>query len=92
MPNLPSAAKRMRADAKTRLHNQTVTSELKTISKKLYALAAQDIKKATEYARSVIRKFDKAASNGIIPRRRADRKKARVAMLLERFGLKRKSQ
>ncbi len=82
MPNIRSAAKRVRSGAKERENNQTVLSELKTISKKLYSFATQDIKKATEYARLVIQKFDRAASNGVIPRGRADRKKARIAQLL----------
>ena len=88
MPNLPSGAKRMRADAKLRVHNTSVQSELKTISKKLYTLAAKEPQKAAEYARSVIKKYDTAASNGIIPRQRADRKKARVTALLLKISSK----
>jgi len=56
MPNLKSGAKRMRSDAKLREHNTSVLSELKTISKKLYALAAKEPKKAAEYAVGVDQK------------------------------------
>jgi ribosomal protein S20 len=81
-----SAAKRMRADAKKRQTNQAILSELKTLSKKLYKLAAaKDLKKTSELARRVIQSYDQAASNGIIPRRRADRKKARVTELLRKI-------
>ncbi len=91
MPNIPSAAKRVRSDAKRRAENQTVQSELKTISKKLYSLASsQNLQKASEYARLVISKYDTAASNGKIPRQRADRKKARVASLLAKLTAKSK--
>jgi len=78
----------MRSDAKLREHNTSVLSELKTISKKLYALAAKEPKKAAEYAVGVIKKYDTAASNGIIPRQRADRKKARVSRLLAKIAAK----
>ena len=84
MPNLPSAAKRMRSDAKKRITNQGALSELKTISKRLYAMSSQEPQKAAAYARGVISKYDHAASNGIIPRERADRKKARIAGLLQK--------
>lgn len=86
MPNIPSAAKRMRADARKRVCNQAVLSELKTLTKKLYKLAAaKDLKKTSEFARRVVQSYDQAASNGVIPRRRADRKKARVTQLLHKI-------
>ncbi|MBI4549613.1 MAG: 30S ribosomal protein S20 [Candidatus Omnitrophica bacterium] len=86
MPNIPSAAKRMRADAKKRQTNQASLSELKTLTRKLYKLAAEkDLKKTAELAQRVVKKYDQAASNGIIPRSRADRKKARVAQVLRKI-------
>ena len=90
MPNIHSAEKRMRASAKQREHNLTVTSELKTMSKRLYTLAAKEPSKAAEYARLVIKKYDTAASNGIIPRSRADRKKSRVSSLIAKISSKKK--
>ena len=86
MPNLPSAAKRMRSDARRRALNERMLSELKTISKKLYASVSKEPQKVVEYARFVMSKYDTAASNGIIPRGRADRKKARIATLLAKFS------
>lgn len=88
MPNIRSAAKRMRSDGKLRIQNQDVLSELKSISKKLYTLAAKDPSQAAQYARLVIKKYDKAASNGYIPKRRADRKKSRIAFLLAKSASK----
>lgn len=90
MPNIKSAEKRMRSSAKEREHNQEVTSELKTISKKLYVLAEKEPAKAAEFAKFVVKKYDTAASNGIIPRSRADRKKSRVFRLVAKISAKKK--
>ncbi|MFZ5801895.1 MAG: 30S ribosomal protein S20 [Candidatus Omnitrophota bacterium] len=85
MPNIPSAMKRMRSDAKKRARRQAVLSELKSIDKKL-RLLTQDPSKAAEAAQNAVRAYDKAASKGIIPKQRAARKKSRVAKWLA--GLK----
>lgn len=82
MPNTRSAAKHVRADGKNRLRNETVTSELHTLVKKLRIIVKDNPEKARDYARLVIKKLDKAASNKVIPRERSDRKKARIACLL----------
>ncbi len=80
MPNIASAKKRMRSDARKRETNQATISELKTLRKKLLLL--QDPEKAKEFARSVISHYDKAVSRGIIPRGRADRSKSRIEKFL----------
>ncbi len=85
MPNIKSAAKRMRSDIKKRLTNQTTVSELHTLSKKLAAEAKTNPAGAKEQARNLISKLDKAVSRGIIPHRRADRKKARIGKLLAKI-------
>ena len=82
MPNQRSAAKRMRSDAKKRLLNQVAVSELKTRYRKLVAEVKASPEAAREHARILMSKLDKAVSRGIIPHRRADRKKARIAKLL----------
>ncbi|MBU9889090.1 MAG: 30S ribosomal protein S20 [Candidatus Omnitrophica bacterium] len=81
MPNIPSAVKRMRSDAKKRERNQAVLSELKTLNKKLTQLA-QDPQKAKALAEKLIRTYDRAAVKGIIPRGRANRKKSRITAFL----------
>lgn len=88
MPNTRSSAKHVRSDTRKREANLAVRSELRTLSKKLRSLAEHDRGKAAEFARLVVAKYDKAASNGKIPRRRADRKKGRVHALLHKLGLK----
>jgi len=76
--------KRMRSDARKRVRNQTAKSELKTIDDRLRKLS-QDPAKAKALAGRVISRYDRAVSRGIIPRRRADRKKSRIAKFLARL-------
>ena len=84
MPNIPSAAKRMRSDFKKHQTNQAVLSELHTLYKKLAEEVKQDSKVGIEQARVLVSKLDKAVTSGIIPHGRADRKKARIAKLLNK--------
>ena len=88
MPNIKSAAKRMRSDAKKQERNQDMLSELKSLSKKLLSLT--DHAKAQEVAKEAISKYDKAAIKGIIPHGRADRKKSRIAQYLNKLQTKSK--
>ena len=90
MPNIPSASKHVRSDGKKRAHNQEVNSELKTVWKNLVTLTEKEPAKAAAYSQLVIKKYDTAASNGVIPRGRADRKKARVSALLAKLKTKKK--
>ena len=85
MPNIKSAAKRMRSDIKKRLTNQSTVSELHTLSKKLVDQAKTNPDSARKEAQNLISKLDKAVSRGIIPHRRADRKKARIGKLLAKL-------
>lgn len=82
MPNLKSAEKRMRSDAKKHFWNQATLSELHTLSRKLADQVKTDPSAAREQARQLASKLDKAVSRGIIPHGRADRKKSRIAKLL----------
>ena len=81
MPNIKSAIKRMRSDAKKAERNQAAISELHTLSKKLAQLSAEPAK-AKELAGHLVSCYDKAVCNGIIPRGRADRRKSRIAHFL----------
>lgn len=84
MPNIRSAAKRIRSDAKKRARNQAVHSELKTLKQKLYSLAPEPAK-AEAFAVNVVSRYDRAVSQGIIPRGRADRSKSRIARFLAKI-------
>jgi small subunit ribosomal protein S20 len=90
MPNIKSAAKRMRSDAVKRTRNQATVTELKSLSKKLLGLT--DPVKAKEVAAETVSKYDRAVSRGIIPKGRANRKKSRVALFLNRLQPKTKAK
>ena len=81
MPNIKSAIKRMRSDARKSERNQAALSELHTLDQKLKKLS-KDPAKAAEVAKVLVSRYDRAVSRGIIPRSRADRRKSRVAKLL----------
>lgn len=83
MPNIKSAMKRMRSDAKKNDRNQAALSELKSLSKKLEKMT--EAAQAKEVAQQVISRYDRAVSRGIIPRGRADRKKSRISQFLAKF-------
>ena len=87
MPNIKSAMKRMRSDAKKKARNQAVTSELHTLSKKL-AQAADEPAKAKEIAAQLISRYDGAVSHGVIPRGRADRRKSRIVKFVSKLKKK----
>ena len=84
MPNIKSAMKRMRSDAKKRTRNQAAVSELKTLDDKLQKLAGEPAK-AKELAKTVVSRYDRAVSRGIIPGGRAARKKSRIAKFLSKI-------
>lgn len=86
MPNIKSAMKRMRSDAKKHERNQATISELKTLSKKL--AASSEAAKAKEIAKALVSCYDKAVTRGIIPRGRADRRKSRVTQYVAKLGKK----
>jgi len=86
MPITKSAIKRMRSNERKRLQNATISTSLKTLFKSFQkAVADQDVNTAKEKGRLVAREFDKAASKGVIPKGRADRKKTRIANALKKL-------
>ncbi len=87
MPNIRSAAKRIRSDAKKRAKNMAVLSELKSLSKKLAALGSEP-EKAKVIAATLVARYDHAVTKGVIPRGRADRRKSRIALFLAKIKKK----
>ncbi len=77
----------MRSDAKKRDRNQSVLSEIHTLSKKLAQLS-EDPAKAKAMASELVSCYDKAVGRGIIPRGRADRRKSRIAHFMVRIQKK----
>ena len=86
MPNIQSAMKRMRSDAKKHELNLDCISEIKTLSQKL--ARTTDAKEAKEIASLLVSRYDRAVSRGIVPRGRADRRKSRIAHYLAKLSIK----
>ncbi|MBI3322102.1 MAG: 30S ribosomal protein S20 [Candidatus Omnitrophica bacterium] len=83
MPNTRSAAKRTRADAKRRLRNLDMKSELKTLMRRFRELLQAGKKtEAQEAYRQLSRRLDQAASRDVLHRNTASRKKSRLARQL----------
>ena len=85
MPNTKSAERRMRNSARKKLHNRSIKSRLKTIER-AYADALKVGKKeeATTAYRKLSSAFDKAAKSGVIHKAKANRKKSRLTIALNR--------
>ena len=80
MPVHAAAYKSLRADAKKRLRNEAVTSELKTRTKKLEGLIAENKKdEAQKYIKTFIVRYMKAVSKGIVHKKTASRKISRLS-------------
>ncbi|MBI4431638.1 MAG: 30S ribosomal protein S20 [Candidatus Omnitrophica bacterium] len=86
MPQIASASKRMRSDAKKRLRNTAGASAILTIKKSFRQALQTDKTQAQKIGLDLISRVDKAASKGIIPKGRADRVKSRVHAELHRLG------
>ena len=83
MAHSKQALKRLRQDAKKRLHNRSIKATMATFEKKfLAAVESNDKDAAAELLKACISKFDKAAKKGIIKKNKADRKKSRLTIKL----------
>lgn len=84
MPKSRSAKKRLRQNEKSRIRNKAVRSYTRTVVKKSISAfeAGEDTEKALRDAYSAL---DKASKKGVIHRRQADRKKARLAARLNKI-------
>jgi small subunit ribosomal protein S20 len=77
--NTKSAQKRNRQAVKRRARNQAVRTQVKSAVKKAReALAAKDPAKAQEALRAAARTLDKAASKGVLHKKNASRRIARL--------------
>ena len=77
MPHHKSAEKRIRTNEKARLRNRAVKSQLKGVLKKLDQTTEPD--ETALALRSAVSALDRAAKKRVIPKRRADRTKSRLA-------------
>ena len=80
MPNIKSAERRMRVEAKANLRNRMVKSELKTVAKKFKAaVEAGDKDAAAALYKEYTGALDKAALKGTLHKNNVDRKKAQIS-------------
>lgn len=80
MPNIQSAKRRMRVEAKANLRNRVVKSELKTLSKKFdEAVAAGDKEASAALYKEYTGALDKAALKGTLHKNSINRKKAQIS-------------
>jgi ribosomal protein S20 len=82
MPNIKSAMKRVKVNAKKNLRNRMVKSSMKTTMKKFDAAVASDPQQAGDMLKASYSALDRAAAKGVIHKNAANRKKARLARRL----------
>ena len=85
MPNIKSAAKRVKTSEKSRARNNATKAELKTLRKGLLAAVAENAAPKTDAAyRAFCAALDKGVKHGIIAKNTAIRKKSRAGALLRK--------
>ncbi len=82
MPRHKSNFKRMRTAKKQNARNRQVKSTIKTLNKTLIAASGEE---ADAAMRTLSSELDRAVKKGVIPRRRANRKKSRIALAVNRL-------
>ena len=83
MPNIKSAAKRMKTSEKSRLQNKAVKTTVKHVRKRLLADDPASEQAQADY-RTYCATLDKAAKKGVISRNTAIRRKRRAAERLRK--------
>ncbi|MBI2708677.1 MAG: 30S ribosomal protein S20 [Actinobacteria bacterium] len=83
MANIKSQIKRNRQNEVRRLRNKSVRAELRTRTKTALRAAEDGTEAAEQALRLAIKRIDKAASNGVIHKNQAARRKSR---LMRRIG------
>ena len=85
MPNTKSAERRMRGSARKNARNRSVKSRLHSLERKYLALVSAGKKdEAAKALLAVSSAFDKAAKTGVVHKTRANRKKSRLTLQLNR--------
>lgn len=83
MAHTKSALKRVKTSDKSRIINKSRRSAIATIEKKLRtAAASSDVTASETLLKEVFAKLDKAVKGGTLHRNAADRKKSRLAALV----------
>ncbi len=81
MPIKHSALLQLKKDEKRHARNQSVKSELKTLTKQLTTLIReQNTSEASDLLKRVVKKYDQAASRKIVHPKTAARSKSRLSL------------
>jgi len=83
MPHHKSAVKRIRTAKRDRIRNTSIKSEIKSLLKKVQETPADK-----EVARVAVSKIDRAVRKGVIPKSVANRRKSRLALMINRTAKK----
>ena len=87
MPNIRSAAKRMRADAKRHQRNLEAKSKLKTLVRQFnHSVDAKQADQARKVFPQLVALLDQSAQKSILHRNTASRKKSRLARRLAKLS------
>lgn len=87
MPNIKSAKKRVKVIASKTLRNQMIKSNLKTCIKNFEAYYEKaDKANACEACKLAYKRIDQAVAKGILHKNAAARKKAQLAIKLNKIG------
>ncbi len=84
MPNIKSAIKRVKVTAAKNLQNRMVKSATKTAVKKFDAALVADASSAAALLASTSGAVDRAAAKGVVHKNAANRKKARMAIAVNK--------
>lgn len=79
MPNIKTAIKRVKTNAKANVANTQAKSAMRTTVKKAENAVAEKAENAQELLQAAYKSLDKAASKGLIHKNAAARKKSRLA-------------
>ena len=84
MPVSKQAKKRLRSNERKAELNNAILARLKTLKKKFVKMTNKE--EAEKAARELQREYDKAVTKNAIPKGRADRNKARIALQLKKLS------
>ena len=84
MPNIKSAKKRVLVSDKKNARNKALKSELNTSIRKFRETVAENPEKANACYSETVSVIDSAVSHGIIHKNNANRKKSRLATLMNK--------
>lgn len=84
MPNIKSAKKRVKTDAKKKIANKDKISSMRTAIKKANKEIKEGNKESVNYVKDAVKKIDKACSKGLIKKNKAARDKSKLMSSLNK--------